>query len=267
MYAGDLISVLDKVVKLQKKHNSQDYEPTNGVWLLYDAERQCIVMVAMTGHTLYWEKTFSVRPDYEKELYEKLQADLTKPDNERCFPCRIIKDDLAWIITLLKSYKNAHLLLEDVARVNTKCKLVLHPVGVPDKQIELPAIAEADTRQSIVEPILYKEMVWHGGDWAKKYMPMEVGGWCCNAYASSMKLVMELMAGKNKKYGEEPITLKLYGMYGEDENEDKNSGYTAKRRYISQHHWEILDANTDAPERGMIHMVVQQPEDYRKHYI
>lgn len=261
MFASELITILGKVEKLQKNHSSEDYECTNGVWFLYDAERQCIVMVAMTGHTLYWEKVFTVHLEYEKDLYEKLQNDLAKPDNERCFPCRIIKNDIAWISTLLKSYKNGMIWLEDFARDKDKLKLVFHSNAKSDS-IELPARAAADSRSS-VEGMLYKEMVRHGGSWADKYAPMEVGGWCCNTYPADMKLCMELMASKDKRHGEKPISLMMYGMYGEDKTEDG----TPPNKYIEQNHWEILDANTDAPERGMIHMVVRQPDGCRKHYI
>lgn len=261
MFANELITILGKVEKLQKNHSAEEYECTNGVWFLYDTERQCVVMMAMTGHTLYWEKTFDVRPDYEKELYEKLQADLAKPDNERCFPCKILKNDLAWINTLLKQYKSNLIWLADFACDAGKVKLSFQTNNGKPDPIEFPARAEADNQNS-VEGMLYKEMVRHEGRWAEKYAPMEVGGWCCNTYPSGMKLCMELMATKDKRRDEGAISLVMYGSYGEDKEGD---GFAHK--YIEQNHWEILDANTDTPERGMIHMVVRQPEGYRKHYI
>lgn len=158
MYAADFISILGKVEKLQKKNDS--YDPaatTNGVWLLHDTDRQCIVMLAMISHTLYWEETFSVRPDEEKELYDKLQADSKLPENERRFPCKIIKDDLSWIITKLKPYKNDTLWLTDFVRDAGKVNLVFQ-LRSKLEPIEIPARAEA-SNSDYIGSILYNEMV------------------------------------------------------------------------------------------------------------
>lgn len=262
MYTSDFISILGKVEKLQKKIDSYDpADTTNGVWLLHDTDRKCIVMLALIGTTLYWEETFSVRPDEEKGLYDKLQADAKLPETERCFPCKIIKDDLSWIITKLKSYKNDTLWLTDFVRDKNKVDLVFQ-LRSKLEPIELPARAEADKPNS-VENMLYKEMVRHGGSWADKYAPMEKGGWCCNIYSDQMKLCMELMASKDKKHAK-PVSLVLYGAYG---SSIRKGG--SERRYIEQDHWEILDVDDEAeqPTRGVILMVVKQPEGQRWHYI
>lgn len=262
MYTADFISILGKVEKLQKKGDSYDpSDTTNGVWLLYDADRQCIVMLALISNTLYWEETFSVRPDEENELYDKLQADAKLPDTERCFPCKIVKDDLAWIITKLKSYKNDPLWLTDFVRAKDKVKLVCQ-LRSKLEPIEIPARAAADKPNS-VENMLYKEMVRHGGLWADKYALMEKGGGCCNIYADQMKLCMELMGSKDKKHVM-PVSLLLYGAYGTTKSKDGSV-----RKYIEQDHWEILDVDDeiDHSTRGMILMVVKQPEGKRWHYI
>lgn len=262
MYAGEMLSLFGKIEKLQKGDKyATESDATNGVWIIYDPDRQCIVMLGMTEHTLYWEKAFSVLPDIHKELFEQLQADLVRPDNERCFPCKVLRDDLAWLCTKLKSYKNGLLYLQNFVRDKDKVTLTFS-VGYSDKPFELPALAQADNPSS-VEGMLYKEMVRHGGRWADKYAPMEVGGWKCNTYPTGMRMCMELMASRDKKKNEEAISLIMYGMYGEDKGEDG----TPPHKYIEQNHWEMRDANVETPERGVIHMVVRQPEDKRKHYI
>lgn len=262
MYTADFISILGKVEKLQKKNESYDpADNTNGVWLLHDTDRQCIVMLGFISTTLYWEETFSVRPDEEKELYDKLQADAKLPDTEKCFPCKIIKDDLPWIITKLKSYKNDTLWLTDFVRDSGKVKLVCQ-LRSKLEPIELPARAEADNPNSI-DNSLYKEMVRHGGNWADKYAHMENGGWCCNIYSDQMKLCMELMSSKDKKHAK-PVSLVLYGAYGSSKRKDGSV-----RKYIEQDHWEILDVDDDAERhtRGVLLMVVKQLEGQRWHYI
>lgn len=262
LYVGSLISVLGKIEKIQKNCTCyDDSDSINGAWLIHDASRQGIIMLGMDGHTLYWEKVFEMRPDYEKDVYDKVEASAKLEDNAQLFPCKILNKDLSWIIARLKSYsKNDRVWLEDVVRDGDKCKIVLHTYS-KDELLEIPARAE--DKGSLVENMLYYKMVRHENGWEKSYAPMEIMGWKTRLSPNNLKLVADLMATKDGRKNEDVISLSLYGFYGEDKSEEG-----VCRKYIEQNHWEILDDEEGvSPSRGVICMIVREPEEYRRHYI
>lgn len=264
MFAADIISILQKIQKIQKGVDfNGNMDSRNGAWLLYDGKRECMVFLGFDSHTLYWEKAFSVTPPACRKLYDMPNT------GGAPVPCRIPYRNLDWIIARLKALpKNALLALENITCTGTvqpgvPCGVSLRVVGEEEETINITALVEGDGPTG--GPMLYRLMVWHEENWENIYAPMGMYGVSTGClYPSGMKLCAELMATKGGKKNDEAITLTHYGMFGKEKNEMDGTDL----RYIESNYWEILDGtHGDLPSRGVIYMAVRGPEELRRHYI
>lgn len=259
MYATEFASILNNVAKMQKGLNN-GLDATDGVWLVYDPEREAIMTVGMTGHTLYWERAIVVKPECAPELHARLQADLALPGEERVFPCRIDRGVVEYLVAVFKSWKNRPIALESFARGEGGVKLTFEIVGVTDR-VNVSAKGWEVAHSPCPGSMLYEEMVKHEGQWKKKYAPMNTG--CAfSVPATGMKMCMELMSPKSKKVREEPVRVTLYGRLDEEQDtDDKGMKIGPVRKYITANHIEILDVAEERPERGVIFMVCRSLDE------